>query len=205
MLRLRTLQNCGLLLLVLGMATACEKSVTEERNEAINAQREADETAREARTERQGEVQEANREAAKEVTEARKEAREESLKAVEGEIEKTAGAQKEANEETSEAIAASKQAHMELRKSTEKRLNKIDEHALKLQTKLDDTSSRGTSTPVPLEARQKLTEVQRESKALRSEVQHPETVSTPMPEYKTALERRMDALEASLDRLDDQL
>ncbi len=205
MLRLRTLQNCGLMLLVLGGAAACEKSVSEERNEAISAQREADETAREARVERQGEVQEANREAAKEVTEARKEAREESLKAVESEIEKTAGAQKEAREETVEAIQASKEGRMELRKSTEQRLNKIDEHARELQTKLDDASSRGTKTPVPLEARQKLSEVQRESKSLRSEIQSETATTPPMPDYKTNLERRMDALEASLDRLDDQL
>jgi arginyl-tRNA synthetase len=193
------------MLLVLGGAAGCEKSVSEERNEAINAQREADETAREARVERQGEVQEANREAAKEVTAARKEAREESLKAVEDEIEKTAGAQKEAREETVEAIQASKEGRMELRKSVEQRLNKIDEHARELQTKLDDASSKGTSTAVPLEARQKLTEVQRESKSLRSEIQSETATTPPMPEYKTNLERRMDALEASLDRLDDKL
>jgi hypothetical protein len=206
MLRLRTLQNCGLMLLVLGTAAACEKSVSEERNEAINAQREADETAREARAERQGEVQEANREAAKEVTAARKEAEEESLKAVEGEIEKTAGAQKEAREETTEAIEASKEARMELRKSSEKRLNKIDERARELQTKLDDASSKGTSTAVPLEARQTLLAVQRESKSIRTEIQQPETATTPpMAEYKTTLERRMAALEASLNKVDDQL
>jgi hypothetical protein len=194
------------MLLVLGTAAGCEKSVSEERDEAISAQRQADETAREARAERQGEVQEANREAAKEVTEARKEAREESLKAVEGEIERTAGAQKEAREETGEAIQASKESRMELRKSAEQRLNKIDERARELQTKLDDASSRGTSTPVPLEARQKLTEVQRESKSLRAELTQPETATTPpMNEYRTNLERRMAALEASLERLDDQL
>lgn len=206
MLRLRTLQNCGLMLLVLGTAAACEKSVTEERNEAITAQREADETAREARNERQGEVQEANREAAKEVTEARKEAREDSLKAVEDEIEKTAGAQKEANEETGEAIQASREARVEIRKSAETRLNKIDARARELQTKLDDASSRGTSTPAPLDARQKLTEVQRESKTLRTDLMQPETATTPpMAEYRTNLERRLAALEASLERIDDKL
>ena len=55
-------------------ATACQKSVQEERSEAINAQREASQAAREAATERSKDVAEANREASQQTAEAQREA-----------------------------------------------------------------------------------------------------------------------------------
>lgn len=63
-------RNCGLAFVVLATA-ACQKSATEERNDVVEAQREATETTQQAASDRQREVAEANQEAARDISEAR--------------------------------------------------------------------------------------------------------------------------------------
>jgi hypothetical protein len=64
-------RNCGVVFVALALA-ACQKAATDERNDAVEAQREATETAQQAATDRQREVAEANQEAAKDISEARR-------------------------------------------------------------------------------------------------------------------------------------
>jgi hypothetical protein len=197
-------QHCGLMVLVLA-AAACDKSVQEERTEALTAQREANETAAEAANDRQKEVAEANREAAKEISEARREAREQSLDAVKDEIEKTSGAQANANEETREAINTSERARMEVTKDVEKRLNKIDERSRELHVDIDKETTAG-ATALPAEARANLAAVDRESTSIRAELQSWQGNTTlPAEQFRSRIESRLDQLEKNLERVDDKL
>lgn len=200
MLRFR---NCGLMLVVLA-AAACQKSVQEERTEALEAQRSANETAAEAANERQKEVAEANREAAKDIAEARREAREESLDAVKDEIEKTSGAQANANEEAQEAVKTSDRGRMELTKDVERRLNDVDEKSRELHKDLDKATTDGKT--IPGSARADLAAVDRESTSIRAELQAWQGNTTQSPEqFRSRIEARLDQLEKNLERVDDEL
>jgi hypothetical protein len=200
MLRLNTFTNCGVMALLLA-SVACEKSVNEERNEAVNAQREADETAQAAANQRGKEVAQANKEAAKEIGEARREAHEDSLKAVENEIEKTSGAQANANEEAKEAVDATREARVDLKKSTDARLKKIDERSRALHQKVD-----GAGAKVSADVKSALGDLDRQSASVRSDVQRLDTTpAQPLTEARTRIERSLDALEKGLDNLEDKL
>lgn len=197
-------QNCGLMLLVLA-AAACEKSVPEERTEALTAQREANETAAEAANERRQEVVEANREAAKDITEARREAREQSLEAVKDEIEKTGGAQAKANEETREAMNTSARVRMDVTKDVESRLNKVDERSRELHGTIDTVTTERNPTALPAEARANLAAIDRESTSIRAELQAWQGNSTQSAEqFKARIEQRLDLLEKNLESVDDK-
>lgn len=197
-------QNCGLMLLVLA-AAACEKSVQEQRTEALEAQRSANETAAEAANERQKEVAEANREAAKDISEARREAREQSLNAVKDEIEKTSGAQANANEETQEAINTSNRDRMELTKDVERRLNKIDEKSRELHAEMDKATTEGKAD-FPASARADLAAVDRESTSIRADLQSWQgNTNQPAAQFRSTVEQRLDQLEKNLERVDDAL
>ena len=198
-------QNCGLMLLVLA-AAACEKSVQEERTEALTAQREANETAQVAANDRREEVTEANREAAKEISEARKEAREESLKAVKDEIEKTSGAQANANEETREAMSAADRARMDVTRDSEKRLNKIDERSRELHSKIDTATTQGSATALPADVRANLAAVDRESASIRAELQAWQgNMTVTADQFGAKIDQRLDALEKNVEKVDDKL
>jgi uncharacterized phage infection (PIP) family protein YhgE len=201
MLRFR---NCGLMLVVLA-AAACQRSVQDERTEALEAQRSANETAAEAANERQKEVAEANREAAEDISEARREAREQSLNAVKDEIEKTSGAQANANEEAREANKTSDRDRMELTKDVERRLNKVDEKSRELHSDLDKATTDGKEMP-PGSARADLAAVDRESTSIRAELQAWQgNPSQSVDQFRSRVEARLDQLEKNLERVDDEL
>jgi len=192
------------MLLVLA-AAACEKSVQEQRTEALEAQRAANETAAEAANERQKEVAEANREAAKDISEARREAREQSLNAVKDEIEKTAGAQANANEEAREAANTSNRDRMEVTKDVESRLNKVDEKSRDLHADMDKETTQGKAD-FPASARSDLAAVDRESTSIRAELQSWQGNTTQSAEqFRSRIEQRLDQLEKNLERVDDAL
>lgn len=197
-------QTCGLMCLVLA-AAACEKSVPEQRTEALEAQRTANETAAEAANERQREVAEANREAAKDISEARREAREESLDSVKDEIEKTSGAQAKANEEAREAVDTASRARMELTKDVERRLNDVDEKSRELHSEMDKATTQG-KIDFPASTRSDLAAVDRESTSIRAELQSWQGNTTlPPDQFRTRIEQRLDQLEKNLERVDDAL
>lgn len=198
-------QNCGLMLLVLA-AAACEKSVQEQRTEALEAQRTANETAAEAANERQQEVAEANREAAEDISEARREAREQSLNAVKDEIERTSGAQANANEEAREAANNSDRDRMELTKDVERRLNEIDEKSRELHGDIDKATTEGKAADFPASARADLAAIDRESTSIRAELQSWQGNTTqPAAQFRSRIEQRLDQLEKNLERVDDAL
>jgi hypothetical protein len=193
--------NCGIMLVFLASA-ACQKSVQEERNEAAKAQQEADKTAQEAANERGKEVAKANQEAAKNIGEARREAHEDSLKAVENEIEKTSGAQANANEEAKEAVDAANKQRIDLKKSVESRLKKIDERSRDLHKKVDTS----TATKVPVDVRTGLSDVDRQTAGVRTDLQQLDTApNQPLTEVRTRIERTLDGIEKNLDRIDHKL
>jgi len=195
-------QNLGLLVLVLATG-ACEKSVREERNEAITAQREADKTANEAAGERSKEVTEANREAAKEMAQSRREAQKDSLKAVENEIEKTSGAQEKANEETREAVGATQRDQVDLHKSVESRLNKLDQRVRDLTKEANDAK---VAPAVATDARQKLSLATTEINGLRSDLPQLQTgTATSVEAFRVRADQRIKEIEQRLDQVDDQL
>jgi len=193
--------NCGIMLVFLASA-ACQKSVQEERNEAVTAQQEADKTAQEAANQRGKEVAKANQAAAKDIGEARREAHEDSLKAVENEIEKTSGAQANANEEAKEAVEAANKQRIDLKKSAESRLKKIDEQSRDLHKKIDTA----TATKVPADVRTGLSDVDRQTAGVRTDLQKLDTApNQPVSEARTRIEHTLDGIEKNLDRLDDKL
>jgi hypothetical protein len=192
-------RNCGLMFVVLAMA-ACQKSATEERNEAVNAQREATETAQQAANDRQKEVAEANQEAAKDIADTRREARERSLEAVESEIQRTSGAQARANEEVAEANRAVDGTRGEFAADARKRLDEIDEEARELRQKLGGSSAKD----LPANTATRLDQIERDSKGMRAELSRlgggsPESVQS----VQNDLDRRLKATEKALDDLDD--
>ena len=191
-------RNCGLMFVVLAMA-ACQKSATEERNEAVNAQREATETAQEAASDRQKEVAEANQEAAKDIAEARGEARERSLEAVESEIQRTSGAQARANEETAEANNAAQGNRGEFAKDASKRLDDVDEDIRDVRQKLSSSPK-----DLPADATTRLGQIERDAKALRSELGRLDTrTSDSVQATQADFDRRLKATEKAIDDLDD--
>lgn len=195
-------QNCGLVMVALALA-ACQKSVPEERTEALNAQREADQTAREAANERSKEVTQANREAAKEITAAQREADEARQQAVTEEIAKTAEAQRTANTETREAIEATHNAQMDLRKSVEARLNKLDERVRELNKEANDPK---VAPAVATSAHTQLTAAEAEIRNLRTELPQLQTSPAPSVEqFRVRADQRVAQIEKTLDQVDDQL
>jgi len=195
-------------------AAACQKSAQEERSEAINAQREASQTAREAATERSKEVAEANREAAKdtaeaqreatkETTEAQREANDTAREAMKDESEKASDAQRKANAETREAVEATRTAQVDLRKDVEAKLNKLDERVRDL-TKEANTSKVAAS--VATDAKQKLTAAEAEIKSLRTELPQLQSATAPnVEQIKARTDSRVAQIEKTLDQVDDQL
>jgi hypothetical protein len=206
-------------------AAACQKSAQQEQSEAINAQRAADQTAREAATDRSKEVAEANREAskemaeaqrvagkdtaeaqreaAKETTEARREANETARKAAADEIEKTSESQRKANAETREAIDATRKAQVDLRQSVETKLNKLDERVRELNK---EASEPKVAPSVATNAREKLTAAEAEIKSLRTEL--PQLQNSPAPsleQFRARADQRLAQIEHALDQVDDQL
>jgi hypothetical protein len=195
-------QNCGLVMVALALA-ACQKSAPEERTEALNAQREADQTAREAANERSKEVAQANREAAKEITAAQREADEARQQAVTEEIAKTAEAQRTANAETREAIEATHKVQMDLRKSVEARLNKLDERVRELNKEANDPK---VAPAVATSAHTQLTAAEAEIRNLRTELPQLQTSPAPSVEqFRVRADQRVAQIEKALDQVDDQL
>ena len=189
-------RNCGLMFVVLAMA-ACQKSATEERNEAVNAQREATETAQEAAGDRQKEVAEANQEAAKDIAEARGEARERSLEAVESEIQRTSGAQARANEEAAEANKAAQGTRGEYVTDARKRLDDVDEDIREVREKLSSSPK-----DLPADASTRLAQIERDAKGLRTErgrLGASESAQATQADF----DRRLKATEKAIDDLDD--
>ena len=195
-------QNCGLVMVALALA-ACQKSAPEQRTEALNAQREADQTAREAANERSKEVAQANREAAKEITAAQREADEARQQAVTEEIAKTAEAQRTANAETREAIEATHKVQMDLRKSVEARLNKLDERVRELNKEANDPK---VAPAVATSAHTQLTAAEAEIRNLRTELPQLQTSPAPSVEqFRVRADQRVAQIEKTLDQVDDQL
>jgi len=195
-------QNLGLLVLVLATG-ACEKSVREERNEAITAQREADKTASEAASERSKDVAQANHQAAKEMTESQREAQKDSLKAVQNEIEKTSGAQEKANEETREAVGAAQRDQVDLHKSVESRLSKLDQRVRDLTKEANNAK---VAPAVATDARQKLSLATTEINGLRSDLpQLQKGTASSVEAFRVRADQRIKEIEQRLDQVDDQL
>jgi len=193
-------RNCGLMFVVLAMA-ACQKSATEEQNDAVNAQREATETAQQAANDRQRDVAEANQQAAKDISEARREARERSLEAVENEIQRTSGAQERANEEQREAARAAtgksattgKAVDEDFTKDTTKRLNDLEEKSRELHRKTDLTAEESS----------RLNDVDRDIQSMRSDLaQIGNNPSQAAQTVERDMEHRLDAAEKTLDDID---
>jgi hypothetical protein len=191
-------RNCGVIFAVLAMA-ACQKSATEERSEAVNAQREATETAQQAANDRQKEVSEANQEAAKDISAARRDAHERSLEAVENEIQRTSGAQAKANEKVDEANKAAVETRDEFAKDARGRLDKIDERSRELHHEFEKKSAKD----VPAESRTRLSQVDRESQSMRTDLTRLDT-GTPeaIQDVQTSVEKRLTAAEKTLDDID---
>jgi len=191
-------RNCGVVFVALALA-ACQKSATEERNEAVNAQREATETAQQAANDRQKEVSQANQEAAKDIGVARRDAHERSLEAVENEIQRTSGAQAKPNEEVTEANKAAVNTRGEFAKDARKRLDKIDERSRELHQKFTKKSK-----DVPADAQTRLSQVDRESQSLRTDLTRLDTTAAPqaIQDTQASMEKRLDAAEKTLDDID---
>ncbi|MEY2932986.1 MAG: hypothetical protein RL033_3735 [Pseudomonadota bacterium] len=211
---------------ILALAAAgCQKSAQEERSEAINAQREASQTAQQAANERSKEVAEANREAAKEsaevqreaaqdtseaqrqavkgTSEAQKEANDTAREAMKDEAEKTSDAQRKANAETREAVDATRKAQIDLRKDVETKLNKLDERVRDLTKEATNTK---VSASVATDARQKLTAAQTEINSLRGELpQLQSAAAANVEQIKARTDQRVTQIEHTLDQVDDQL
>jgi hypothetical protein len=193
--------NCGIMLVFLA-SMACQKSAQEERTEAVEAQQKADKTAQEAANERGKEVAKANQEANKQIGEARQEAHEDSLKAVQNEIEKTSGAQANANQEAKEAVDATNKQRIDLKSTVESRLEKIEKRSRDLHKKID------TATPakVPSDARSGLSDADRQAASVRTELQHLDSApNQPLTDVKTRLDKTLDGIEKTLDRVDHKL
>ena len=121
---------------------------------------------------------------------------------MENEIEKTSGAQANANEETKEAIAAARNGRGEFKKDAAERLDKIDARSRKLHQKLASADP-GDKDDLPADARTRLSDVDRESMSLRADLQRLDT-GTPqaIQDIQMGVERRLDAVEKTLDNLD---
>ena len=214
----------GPVILVLA-ASACQKSAQEERSEAINAQREASQTAQEAAGERSKEVAQANREAAKEAaevqreaaqdtseaqrqavkgtSEAQREANETAREAMKEESEKTSDAQRKANAETREAVDATRKAQIDLRKDVETKLNKLDERVRDLTKEANDSK---VSATIATDAKQKLTSAQTEINSLRGDLpQLQSAAASSVEQIKARTDQRVTQIEKTLDAVDDQL
>lgn len=195
-------RNCSLLVLALA-AGACQKSAQEERTEAVNAQREADQTAREAAGDRSKEVAENDREAAEKMADTRREAQKDDLKAVQNEIERTSGAQEKANEETQEAVAASQRDAVDVRKSVESRLKKLDDRVRDLTKEANESKK---APAVQTDARQKLSLASTEISGLRSDMPTAQSGKTPtLEQFRARADQRIKEIEHTLDQVDDQL
>jgi colicin import membrane protein len=206
-------------------AAACQKSAQEERSEAINAQKEANETARAAADDRIKEVTQANREASKDIAAAQNEAAkdinsaqrvagkdiasaqgeasETARKAARDEAEKTSDAQRKANEETREAVDATRKNQVDLHKSLESKLNKLDERVRELTKEANDSK---VAPAVASNARQQLTAAEAEIKSLRSELPQLQANTPPnLEQFKSRTDQRVTKIEKTLDQVDDQL
>lgn len=184
-------------------AVACQKSAQEERSEAVNAQREANQTAQEAADQRIKTVTQANREASKDIASAQKEANDTARKAAADEAEKTTDAQRKANAETREAVDATRKEQVDVQKSVEAKLNKLDERVRDLTKEANDPKVKPT---VATNAKQKLSAAEAEIKSLRTELPHLQNGATTNTEQLRAkTDQRVAQVEKTLDQVDDQL
>lgn len=184
-------------------AVACQKSAQEERSEAVNAQREASQTAKEAADERIKTVTQANREASKDITTAQKEADDTARKAAANEADKNADAQRKANAETREAVDATRKEQGDLQKSVEAKLNKLDERVRDLTKEANDPK---VKPAVATSAKQQLSTAEAEIKSLRSDLPHLQNGTAPAVEQARAkADQRVAQIEKTLDQVDDQL
>jgi colicin import membrane protein len=184
-------------------AVACQKSAQQEQSEAVNAQREANQTAREAADERIKTVTQANREASKDIASAQKEADDTARKAAADEAEKNADAQRKANAETREAVDATRKDQVDVQKTVEAKLNKLDERVRDLTKEANDTKVKPT---VATSAKQQLSTAEAEIKSLRSELPRLQSgAATNTEQLRSATDQRVARIEKTLDQVDDQL
>jgi len=196
------LTSCGLILAAVAMTAACEKSAREERDEAVSAQREADQTARQAADERNRKVSDVNRKADKDIAATQHEAQDDSLKAVKDEIQKTSGAQQKANEQTAQAEQATVHDRDEVRQDVGKRLDKLDNRVQDLNKDIDKSKNQSAAA----DARQKLNTATADIKSLRTELgQASARTGADLDQFRDRMQKRADAIEKELDHVDDKL
>jgi actin-related protein len=191
-------KHCGPFVLLLALA-GCDKSASEERAEAVKAQQQADQQTEEAARERRSEVADANLEAAKKIADAQKEARDETTDALKEEQAKVVDAQKEARTEGREASDAFQRARVDLRRSIEKELDSIDTRAADLKKKIE-----ADTKPAVKATRDKLTEVEKQSKTVREDLRaFEESTARSVEQFRVKLEQSLNTLKQKLDRVDD--
>jgi len=192
----------GPVLLALGVV-ACQKSAQQEQSEAVNAQREANQTARESADERIKTVTQANREASKDIATAQKEADDTARKAAANEADKNADAQRKANAETREAVDATRKDQIDVQKSVEAKLNKFDERVRDLTKQANDPKVKPT---VASSAKQQLSTAEAEIKNLRTELPRLQTgAATNTEQLRATTDQQVARIEKTLDQVDDQL
>ena len=193
----------GPVLLALSV-TACQKSAQQEQSEAVNAQREANQTAREAADERIKTVTQANREASKDIASAQHEADDTARKAAADEAEKTADAQRKANAETREAVDTTRKEQADVQKSVEAKLNKLDERVRDLTKQANGPK---VSPTVATSAKQQLSSAAAEIKSLRNDLPQLQsnTTAPAAEQLRTRTDQRVSQIEKTLDHVDDQL
>jgi vacuolar-type H+-ATPase subunit H len=213
-------------------AAACQKSAQEERSEAINAQKEANQTARVAADDRIKEVTQANREASKDIAHAQNEASKDiahaqneaskDIASAQGEASKDiAHAEGEANEtarkaakdEAEKTADAQRKANAETREAVDATrkdqadLRKSVEAKLnKLDERVRDLTKEANGAKVApavaTNARQQLTAVEAEIKSLRTELPQLQADTAPGVEQFKA---RADQRVAKIEKTLDQV
>ena len=184
-------------------AVACQKSAQQEQSEAVNAQREANQTARESADERIKTVTQANREASKDIASAQKEADDTARKAAANEADKNADAQRKANAETREAVDATRKDQIDVQKTVEAKLNKFDERVRDLTKQANDPKVKPT---VATSAKQQLNTAEAEIKSLRTELPRLQTgAATNTEQLRATTDQQVARIEKTLDQVDDQL
>jgi len=190
-------------------AAACQKSAQEERSEAINAQNEANQTARAAADDRVKEVTKANREASKDIASAQNEAAKDIAKtqneaakditdtqrvagkdiaSAQGEANETA--RKAAKDEAEKTTDAQRKANAETREAVDATRKDQADLRKSLEAKLNKLDERvrdltkeangaKVAPTVATNARQQLTVAETEIKSLRSELPQLQASSAP--------------------------
>jgi hypothetical protein len=137
-----------------------------------------------AQREASKDIASAQNEAAKDITSAQREAAEKAGKATGEEAEKATEAERKAKAETREAVDATRKDQVDLRKSVEAKLNKLDERVRDLTKEANDSK---VAPAVASNAKQKLTVAEAEIKSLRTELPQLQS-STPRPWSSSARE-----------------